>query len=542
MAYNIADLFEHAVDKFPDRLAVACEDERRTFAELEARANQLAHHLAANGVGEGSHVGLCTRNRIEAVETILAVYKLRAVIININYRYVAGEVRYILDDADVVAVVHERRFAPAIEAALPDVPGVKHVLVIEDGTEVPARGESYEAALAGQSTQRDFDERSNDDVYILYTGGTTGMPKGVMWRHEDVWRVLGGGINFMTGEPQPDEFAQSAMGEITGGLTRLSLGPIIHGNGQWAVLMALFGGDPVVLLPDFDAKAVWEAVQRHKANVIVLIGDAMARPIIEEFNSGSYDASSVYAISSSAALFSQAVKDQYLAALPNTVLTDSVGSSETGFQGIGVVTKDSGQTAGGPRITVNAHTIVIDDDNKRVEPGSGVVGRLARGGHIPLGYWKDPEKTAKLFVEVDGERYTVPGDFAVVEEDGSVILLGRGTYCINTGGEKVFPEEVEAALKSHPDVYDLYVIGVPDERYGQAVAAVVQPREGAAPTASSLIEHARLGVAGYKVPRHVWLVNELPRLMTGKADYKWAIAYAADHLKEDLCAPSSVTT
>jgi 3-oxocholest-4-en-26-oate---CoA ligase len=543
VAFNIADLFEHAVDYFPDRLAVACGDDEATYAELEEQANRLAHHLAEHGVTAGSHVGMCTRNRLQAVVTMLAVYKLRAALVNVNYRYTANEIKYVLDNADVVALVHERMYSDRVAAALGSgAPSVKHVVVIEDESELPFQGTAYQDALAGSRPDRDFEERSGDDLYLLYTGGTTGMPKGVMWRHEDVWRTLGGGINFVTGEPLESEYEQAEMGKVTGGMVRLCLAPLIHGNAQWAGLMALFGGDTVVLLPQFDPAEVWKAVERRKVNVVVLIGDAMARPMIEAFHQSSYDVSSVYAISSSAALFSQSVKNEYLAALPNAVITDAIGSSETGFMGIGMITKDSEQGIGGPRVSAGRDTIVIDEYNKPIPPGSDEIGRLARGGHIPLGYYKDPEKTARLFVEVDGKRYTVPGDFARHEADGTITLLGRGNTCVNTGGEKVFPEEVEAAMMSHPDVFDVLVIGVPDERLGQRVAAVIEARPGATPSAESLIEHARAEIAGYKVPRSIWLVDKIQRTVTGKADYRWASEFAAENPGDDLCAPRSATS
>jgi acyl-CoA synthetase (AMP-forming)/AMP-acid ligase II len=542
MAYNIADLVEHAVDLYPERLAVACGDGEVTYAELEERANRLAHHLAAHGVGAGSHVGMCTRNRIQAIETMLAVYKLRAALINVNYRYTATEIRYVLDNADVVALVHERQFADRVEEALPSAPQVEHVVVIDDGSGVAFTGLEYEAALAEGDPRRDFDARSPDDHYLLYTGGTTGQPKGVIWRHEDVWRTLGGGINFVTGEPMPDEWAQAESGKVTGGLVRLCLAPLIHGNAQWAALAALFGGDTVILLPHFDADVAWQAIQRRKVNVVVLIGDAMARPMIEAFQVGDYDASSVYAVSSSAALFSQSVKNQYLEALPNTVITDAIGSSETGFMGIGMITKGTDQGVGGPRVKVNDQTIVIDEYDRPIPAGSDQIGRLARGGHVPLGYYKDPEKTARLFAEVDGRRYTVPGDFARHEADGTITLLGRGNTCVNTGGEKVFPEEVEAALMSHPDVFDVLVVGVPDERLGQRVAAIVEPRPGAEPTFEELSAHVRREIAGYKVPRSIWFVDRVQRLATGKADYRWANTYATEHPEDVLCAPHSATS
>jgi acyl-CoA synthetase (AMP-forming)/AMP-acid ligase II len=542
MSYNIADLFEHAVDYFPDRLAVACGDDEVTYAELEERANRLAHHLADHGVGAGSHVGMCTRNRLEAIVTMLAVYKLRAALINVNYRYTANEIRYVLENADVVALVHERLYSDRVAEALPGAPSVQHTVVIDDESELSFGGTSYDEALASGRPERDFEARSGDDHYLLYTGGTTGMPKGVIWRHEDVWRTLGGGINFMTGEPLESEFAQAEMGKVTGGMVRLCLAPLIHGNAQWAALMALFGGDTVVLLTQFDPVEVWKAIERRKVNVVVLIGDAMARPMIEAFHQGTYDVSSVYAISSSAALFSQSVKSEYLKALPNAVITDAIGSSETGFMGIGLITKDTEQGIGGPRVSAGKDTIVIDEYGKPIPPGSEDIGRLARGGHIPLGYYKDEEKTARLFVEVDGKRYTVPGDFARHEADGTITLLGRGNTCVNTGGEKVFPEEVEAALMSHPDVFDVLVVGVPDDRLGQRVAAVIEPRPGTAPTFEDLTGHVRREIAGYKVPRSIWLVDKIQRLATGKADYRWAAEFAAGHGDNELVGSAAAGT
>jgi acyl-CoA synthetase (AMP-forming)/AMP-acid ligase II len=529
MVANIADLFEHAADTFPDRLAVACGTREVTFSALEERANRLAHHLAAHGVGAGDHVGFYTQNSVPVMETLIAIYKLRAVAININYRYVADEVRYVLNNANVRALVHDRRYSDVVAAVLPDAPAQATVVVIDDGSDgdpSPYGGVDYEAALAAAAPERDFGPRSPDDIYMLYTGGTTGYPKGVIWRHEDVWRVLGGGIDFMTSIPVADEWAQSKRGLETGGMTRLCLAPLIHGNAQWAGLASLFTGDTVVLIPHFDPAEIWRTIQRRKVNVLVLIGDAMARPLIEEFAAGDYDASSIYAISSSAALFSPTVKQQYIERLPGIMLTDSIGSSETGFTGIGLVTGTE-EASGGPRVIPVAESIVIGEDGRPAPPG--VVGKLARTGHLPLGYYQDPEKTAAMFTEVGGVRYAMPGDLARFEEDGTLTLLGRGNTCVNTGGEKVFPEEVEGALKSHPGVFDALVIGVPDERMGQRVAALVQFREGHPADLEALEAHLRTQIAGYKVPRSIWVVDRISRTISGKADYRWAHQHAQEH-------------
>jgi acyl-CoA synthetase (AMP-forming)/AMP-acid ligase II len=530
MALNIADLFEHAADAVPERLAIACGDSEVTYRELEALSNQLAHYLAANGVGPGDHVGAYGRNSIELVATFLACYKLRAIAVNVNYRYVEAELRYLFTEAELKGLVYDQQFSGRVAALLPEYPDLTAVLAVEDGSGAvrPAGAAEFAAAVAGAPADRDFGERSPDDIYMLYTGGTTGYPKGVLWRHEDIWRTLGGGIDFATGEWMPDEWEQSKRAAAApGGLVRLAAAPLIHGNAQWSALAALFAGDAVVFVPQFNPHDVWRAVQRRRVNVMTIIGDAMARPLIEAYREEQYDLSSVLAISSSAALFSPVVKDEYLTLLPNIVITDAIGASETGFTGLGYVSAGN-KRAEGPTVTPGPSTIVIDEHDRPVGPGG--IGRLARGGHVPLGYYKDPVKTAALFAEVDGVRYAVPGDLARVEEDGSLTLLGRGNTCVNTGGEKVYPEEVEGALKSFPGVFDALVIGLPDELLGQRVAALVQPRDGQVLDLAAVEAHLRTMIAGYKVPRSVWLVEEIGRTPAGKADYSWARRYAEEQV------------
>jgi 3-oxocholest-4-en-26-oate---CoA ligase len=528
MALNFADLFEHAADAFGERTAVACGDRQVTYAGLEERTNRLAHHLSGLGVGPGDHVGLYARNSIEALETLIAACKLRASAVNINYRYVENELRYMLADSDLAALVYDRRLGPLVAAEARAAPGLLGLVEIDDGSAVipGPQATPYDAALAAASPERDFPSRSNDDVYIIYTGGTTGYPKGVMWRHEDIWRTLGGGIDFITGEPLPGEWEQSRKGLESGEFVKLCAAPLIHGNAQVAALAGLFAGETIVLLPAFDAHEIWNAVQQHQVNVLVIIGDAMARPLIEAYAEGDYDTSSLVAMSSSAALFSPAVKDACAKALPDVVITEAIGSTETGFAGISFVTAGEPHL-GGPTVMAGPDVIVLGDDSRPVGPGQ--VGLLARGGHVPLGYYKDPARTAAMFAEVNGRRYAVPGDMARVEDDGTVTLLGRGNTCVNTGGEKVFPEEVEGALKSHPDVFDALVIGVPDELLGQRVAALVQLRPGAATDLGALQEHVRRQLAGYKVPRTIWLAGAVRRTVSGKADYGWAREYAAGH-------------
>jgi 3-oxocholest-4-en-26-oate---CoA ligase len=526
MALNLADLFEHSADAFGDRIAVICGDKQVTYRELDERFNRRAHHLAGLGVGPGDHVGLYARNSIPAIETLLAACKLRGGTANINYRYTESELRYMFSDADLVALVHDREFAPQVAAVAKEAHALRGILVIDDGSDAGlGDGTEYEAALAAASPERDFPPRSADDVYLLYTGGTTGYPKGVMWRHEDIWRTLVGGIDFATGVPLADEWEQSRRGLESAGLVRLCAPPLIHGQAQVASLMGLFAGDTIVLMNRFDPDEIWRAVERHKINLMAVVGDAMARPLMDAYNAGGYDASSVIAFSSTAALFSPVVKEACAKALPNAVITEAIGSSETGFAGLTFVTPDA-QQRGGPTVTPGPDVIVLDDEGRPAGPGQ--VGRLARGGHVPLGYYNDPVKTAALFAEVDGKRYTVPGDFARVEADGTITLLGRGNTCVNTGGEKVFPEEVEGALKSHDDVFDALVIGVPDARLGQRVGALVQPREGRDVDLAGLEAHVRRNVAGYKVPRSVWVVDTIERSPSGKPDYGWARRYAED--------------
>jgi 3-oxocholest-4-en-26-oate---CoA ligase len=528
VALNIADLAEHAIDAVPDRVALICGDEQLTYAQLDEKANRLAHYLIDQGVRKDDKVGLYCRNRIEIVIAMLGIVKAGAILVNVNYRYVEGELRYLFDNSDMVALVHERRYSDRVANVLPDTPNVKTILVVEDGSDGDSQdyqrygGIEFYSAIAQGSPERDFGERSADAIYLLYTGGTTGFPKGVMWRHEDIYRVLFGGTDFATGEFVKDEYDLAKAAAANPPMLRYPIPPMIHGATQSATWMSILSGQTTLLAPEFNADEVWQTIHDHKVNLLFFTGDAMARPLLDALTEDNdYDLSSLFLLSSTAALFSPSIKEKLLELLPNRIITDSIGSSETGFGGISMVAKGAANS-GGPRVTIDHRTVVLDDEGNEVQPGSGVRGVIAKKGNIPVGYYKDEKKTAETFRTIKGVRYAIPGDFAQVEADGTVTMLGRGSVSINSGGEKIYPEEVEAALKAHPDVFDALVVGVPDPRYGQHVAAVVQARPGCRPSLSELDSFVRSDIAGYKVPRSLWLVDEVRRSPAGKPDYRWA--------------------
>jgi 3-oxocholest-4-en-26-oate---CoA ligase len=525
VALNIADLAEHAIDAVPDRVALICGDEQLTYAQLEEKANRLAHYLMDQGVKKDDKVGLYCRNRIEIVIAMLGIVKAGAILVNVNFRYVEGELRYLFENSDMVALVHERQYSDRVANVLPDTPDVKTILVIEDGSDNDYQrygGVEFHSAIAQGSPERDFGERSADDIYLLYTGGTTGFPKGVMWRHEDIYRVLFGGTDFATGEFVKDEYDLAKAAAANPAAIRYPIPPMIHGATQSSTWMSLFAGQTTLLAPEFNADEVWRTIHKHKVNLLFFTGDAMARPLLDALaKDNDYDLSSLFLLASTAALFSPSIKEKLLELLPNRVITDSIGSSETGFGGTSIVAKDAPYSAG-PRVTIDHRTVVLDEAGNEVKPGSGVRGLIAKKGNIPVGYYRDEKKTAETFRTINGVRYAIPGDYAQVEEDGTVTMLGRGSVSINSGGEKIYPEEVEAALKGHPDVFDALVVGVPDPRYGQHVAAVVQARPGCRPSLSELDGFVRSEIAGYKVPRSLWLVDEVKRSPAGKPDYRWA--------------------
>jgi acyl-CoA synthetase (AMP-forming)/AMP-acid ligase II len=530
MEFNLADLWERVVDEIPGHEAMVCGDRRLTYAEADERATRLAHHLAGLGVGPGDHVALYLYNGTEYLEGMLAAFKIRAVPINVNYRYGAEELRYLLADADARAIVFHREFAPTLGAVRDALPQLTGFVVVDDdsGAPVPNDATRYEDALAAASPTRDFGARSADDLYILYTGGTTGMPKGVMWRAEDIFFGAFGGGNLGDAPITEPEQIVDALEPHRRGLPAC---PFMHGTAHWMAFGTLYSGGTVVMSPDrhLDPERLWRLIDRERVSFLVIVGDAFARPLVEALDhlEPPPDVSALTVVLSGGAVLSPSVKAAWVEQLPGALLIDGFGASETGGQGQSV-SAAGGPIETAPRFRVNDETTVLGDDLQPLPPGE--IGKLARRGHVPIGYYHDPEKSAATFPVIDGVRWAVPGDHARIEDDGTITVLGRGSVSINTGGEKVYPEEVESALKSHPAVFDAVVVGVPDARWGERVTAVVQPRPDATPSLDDLAEHTRAQLASYKAPRELVLVDQIVRSPSGKPDYRWARATAVDAL------------
>jgi acyl-CoA synthetase (AMP-forming)/AMP-acid ligase II len=502
--FHLADLYELLAAAMPERIALVSGAHRYTFAELDERADRLADVLRAKGLRAGQHLGLHLYNSNVYVEAMLAAFKLRAVPINLNYRYVEAELKSLCADADLAGALTE-----------PDLPALSVPWTL--------RTDEYEAAIAAAPRTRDYGARSGDDIYIIYTGGTTGRPKGVMWRHEDLFfAALQGGRPGGDPVKTPDEMVEHAR-DPDNAMRMLVAAPFIHGAAQLGAWISLFTGGTLTIQPgkSFDAVRCAELIGEERLTTITLVGDAMARPLCEAIAAKPPDASSLLAIASAGAVLSPVVRDRLQELLPETLILNNFGSTETGHQGSAFPGQDTGAD-GRPSFAMDDASLVLDDDLQPLPPGSGKLGKLARGGRIPLGYYKDEAKTAERFIKIGDKRYVLPGDLATVEEDGRITVYGRGANCINTGGEKVFPEEVEEALKAHPDVFDALVIGLADDKWMQRVAAVVQPRSGASPTLAELQAHCRQHIAGYKVPRDLVLVVEVSRYPSGKPDYAWA--------------------
>ena len=533
MSWNIGDIFGaigpvrgdapallHAPADGPARVV--------SWSEFDRRSSALARAFVDAGAKPDDKVAIYSYNRPEWLESVAACFKARLVPVNVNYRYRDEELLYLLDNSDSVALVFEGLFAENAARLAARLPRLRTLIRIEDGSPRSADGAGaldYDEVVAGSSAPLDI-ARSADDLLLLYTGGTTGMPKGVMWRQEDIFRTLGGGVDPLVAGPKPQTLDEHVR-NVDAGTNRqrlLPACPIMHGTGLFTALNALMNGGSVVTIDSraFRAPALWSAVERHEVNVISIVGDVFARPMLQALEEKKYDLKSLKQIISSGVMWSVELKKAMLAHHPTMLLFDSLGSSEA--TGLGVSVMGAGIEMQTASFRVGDRVKVITEDGREVAPGSGERGLVARSGPIPIGYYKDPEKTAKTFRTIDGVRYSMPGDFATVEADGTLRLLGRGSACINTGGEKVFPEEVEEVLKRHPAVEDAATVGLADPHWGQAIHSLVVLRSGGAADEAELREHVREHLAAYKVPRRVFVVETLGRSPSGKMDYKGVTA------------------
>ncbi|MFP6626728.1 MAG: acyl-CoA synthetase [Deltaproteobacteria bacterium] len=535
VGWNLADVFEAVGGAVGDRTALLHGDRALSWAELDRRSNALARYLIAQGAKPGDKISLYSYNRPEYLEILVAAFKARLAPVNINYRYRAEELAYIFDNSDSVAVVFESVFAENLEALRDNLPKLKTFIQLNDPNSATASwAVPYEDAVAGDDS-RLANQRDPGDLLLLYTGGTTGMPKGVMWRQEDIWFSLGGGGDVISGQGKPDDMAEH-IENVKAGMASVRLlpaCPLMHGTGLLTAISALFAGGSIVTLPGqtFDATSLWQQVEEKEVNVLAIVGDVFARPMLKALEQASYDLSSLRMIISSGVMFSPEIKTELLKHHPGMIIVDSLGSSEaTGF---GTSLSTAAETVQLGSFKIGDRVKVFTDDLHEVQPGSDEIGRVARSGNIPSGYYKDPDKTAQTFPTINGVRYSIPGDYARVKTDGTLVLLGRGSVCINTGGEKVFPEEIEETLKRHPSVEDAAVVGLPDDKWGQAVTALVTPSDGHSTNEEELREHVRGLLAGFKIPKRILSVESLGRSPAGKMDYKTITTRARAMLEQN---------
>ena len=535
MGWNFGDIFEAAAEAVPGDAPALLHGARTvTWADLDRGSNNLARQLVTRGARPGDKVALYMRNRPEYMETLVACFKARLVHVNVNFRYLENEIHYILDNSDAKFVVFAGEFGEVLTKLRDRLPGAVSFIQIDDGSPEVPFAERYRDLVDTGAGEPLGLERSPDDFIFVYTGGTTGRPKGVMWRHEDLWEALNRGANAtnLNAAPQNLEEHREGIRSRGPGARHLSACPLMHGTGMFTSISALLGGGVVVTLesPRFDAHEFWGAVARHRVNSTAIVGDAFAKPMLKALDEkpGVYDLSSLLLIISSGVMWSTEVKKGLLEHYAGLILFDSFGASEgVGFGNSVTTAQGESRTA---RFQIGEKVKVFTEDHVEVKPGSGVPGFVARCGPIPSGYYKDPEKTAEVFPVINGVRYSIPGDWCLVEADGTLALLGRGSVCINTGGEKVFPEEVEEALKEHPDVEDAVVVGVPDERWGQAVTGVVQFRAGRLFDEDALRREVREKIAHHKCPKRILEVDTIGRAPNGKADYPALAKLAARRL------------
>jgi acyl-CoA synthetase (AMP-forming)/AMP-acid ligase II len=539
--FNLPDVFDTVARVHPDRDCFIWADTHITFSEMVDRSSRLGAYLRSRGLGTHTerdqlaghesgqdHLGIYLYNGNEYLEAMLGAFRARVAPFNVNYRYVAEELTYLLDNSRCRALVYHAAFAPVLAEVLGGLPQLEVLIQVADesGHDLLPGAVDYATVLA--ETPPEIDVRpSPDDLYILYTGGTTGMPKGVLWRQHDIFMSAMGGRNILTQEAVEtyDDVAAHAAAFETG-LRFLILPPLMHGAAQWVSFIGLNNGHAVVLPPDtkrLDPAQTWRTVETESCTTLTVVGDAIARPLVEDLETGSYDTSSLLSVGNGGAPLTPTIKQRLLAQLPNIFLTDSVGSSETGAQ-MSHLSSAGGDTSTG-RFTPMAGTVVVTEElDKVVEPGHDGIGWLAQQGWVPLGYLGDGEKTARTFPVIDGVRYSVPGDRARHQADGEIELLGRDSVTINSGGEKIFAEEVERAIAGHPAVHDVVVVGRPSERWGQEVVALVELSSGATATADGIIAHAGDHIARYKLPKDVLFLPAIQRSPSGKADYRWAKA------------------
>jgi acyl-CoA synthetase (AMP-forming)/AMP-acid ligase II len=530
---NLADVWEGVAEALPDADALAHGDLVRSYSVFENRAARLATVLTDHGVGRDDKVALYLYNGPEYLEAQFAAFKVRAIPCNVNYRYVSDELAYLLQNSDASALVYDGALAPSVAAVVDRCPKLRLLVQVGAG-ELVAGAMSYEDAISAHEPARPI-ERSGDDLWFLYTGGTTGHPKAVMWRHGDLVDTMAAYYAPLD-RPVPTSVPEAVDVAVElharNRTTRLlAAAPLMHGTAGVAAIQLMVQGAMVATLTgrSFDADELWEAVARHRLTLLAIVGDVFARPMLESLRRAEaagrpHDLSSLYQILSSGVMWSAESKQELLRYRDMTLL-DALGSSEG--LGMGRKTTRRGEAPTTAKFRLGPNTAVMTEEGRHIEPGSDERGLLALGGPIPIGYYKDPERTAATFREIAGQRWSVPGDYATVEADGSIVLLGRGSACINSGGEKIFPEEVEEALKTHPAVHDSNVVGLPDDRWGEAVTALVSLERGRSVSDQELVAHTRLHLAPYKAPKIILRVPEVRRGANGKPDYRWARSTAA---------------
>jgi fatty-acyl-CoA synthase len=536
--FNLGTVFLTLAETVPDRDFIVVGERRHTYAETAERSRRLAAYLASHGLGVlreraelaghesgQDHVGLALYNGSEYLEGMIGSYLARCAPFNVNYRYVGEELQYLFEDAKVRALIYHASLAPVIGHVVAEMedPPVVLLQVADDSNEPLLPGAvDYEAALDSADPAGPAVEPSPDDLYVLYTGGTTGMPKGVLWRQHDIFMAAMGGRKIGSWEIVRSYDALREGVRSGMGLKVLMLPPLMHGAAQWASFIMACDGATLVMARNprtLDPEDVWQTVEREGVNTFTVVGDATVRPLLDELDRGSYDTSSLFAIGNGGAPLTAAVRSLISERLPNVLISDAAGSSETGAQMS--TTSASSETAGS--FQPGPGTVVASEDLDRIlEPGHEAIGWLAQGGWVPLGYYGDAEKSKKTFPIIGGQRYSIPGDRARLLESGVIELLGRDSVTINSGGEKIFAEEVEAAIAGHPSVVDVVVTGRTSERWGQEVVAVVQTAPGASKDPASIVEHASQHIARYKLPKDVVFVDLVQRSPSGKADYRWA--------------------